>query len=90
MVDDHLRCYHEKDWGEVNAKVKVICEEQSTQKDEMKDLRKSVKQDHEKAEEAAASRFVTKDTFDSVRKLVYGMIALIVAYIIRHLIYEFK
>jgi hypothetical protein len=90
MVDDHLRCHHEKDWGEVNAKVKGICEEQSDQKDEMRDLRNSVKHDFQKAEDAADSKFVTKDTFDSVKKLVYGIIALIIAEIIRHVIHEFK
>jgi hypothetical protein len=90
MVDDHLRCYYEKDWGEIHAKVRVVCEEQTTQKDEMKDLRSSVKHDFEKSEIAADSKFVTKDTFDSVKKLVYGMIALILAEIIRHVIHEFK
>jgi hypothetical protein len=90
MGDEHLRCYYEKDWGEVKAKVRVVCEEQATQKDEMRDLRSSVKHDLEKAEIAADSKFITKDTFDSVKKLVYGIIALMIAEIVRHIIHEFK
>jgi hypothetical protein len=90
MDDDHLRCYRESDWGEVKTKVRVVCDAQATQKNEMRDLRTSIKHDFEKLEEAADSKFVTKDTFDSVKKLVYGMIALIIAEIIRHLIHEFK
>jgi hypothetical protein len=80
----------ESDWGEVKTKVRVVCDAQATQKNEMRDLRTSIKHDFEKLEEAADSKFVTKDTFDSVKKLVYGMIALIIAEIIRHLIHEFK
>jgi len=89
MADEHL-CHHELDWGEIQAKVRVVCEQQATLKDEMRDLRKSAKADFEKAEKAADSKFITKDTFDSVKKLVYGMIALIIAEIIRHIIHEFK
>jgi hypothetical protein len=83
MGDEHLRCYHEKDWGEVKAKVRVICEEQATQKDEMRDLRSSVKHDLEKAETAADSKFITKSEFDPIKKLVYGTALLMVAAIIK-------
>ena len=52
---------------------------------ELKDARHSIKQDLEKLENAVRENYVNKSEFEPVRKLVYGVAALILLEAIRRI-----
>jgi hypothetical protein len=62
MVDDHLRCYRELDWGEVKTKVRVVCDAQSIQKNELGELRRNTKEDLEKLDDKIGRGLIDRTT----------------------------
>ena len=92
MTDEH---HHQYFCSEHGANCKALEYLDRNQRDilqalhdkttELKDARNSIKQDMEKMEAAIKENYVHKNEFEPVKKLVYGMAALILLDAIRRL-----